>query len=182
MEEVLAHVHPGPIVPDVLSRQYEHRSGLIWNGDHETCYTDLQCRHFGRNLFQCYSTAPRRLAVVHGSIGGCTTNWGGLSLSTDLDVIQADPLAPLGAIWCILFDCSQLPTHTLFIWLPYYDRPLFPSNLWRAEVPLICYEIVEYHYPGHVMCQFARAQMVLDACDTLLDLHRIQLRGNNHTY
>ncbi|KAI5673664.1 hypothetical protein M9H77_14028 [Catharanthus roseus] len=151
MEEVLAHVHPGPIVPDVLSRQHEHRSDLIWNGDHETCYTDLQCRRFGRNLFQCYSTAPCRLveiiidrtghfsgykvkkesleawilraftgsetyddlilhargfiflligghmlpdfsgnfvhAVVHGSIGGCTTDWGGLSLSTDLGMI-----------------------------------------------------------------------------------------------
>ncbi|KAI5680873.1 hypothetical protein M9H77_02100 [Catharanthus roseus] len=32
------------------------------------------------------------------------------------------------------------------------------------------------------MCQFARAQMVPDACDTHLDLHRIQLRGNDHTY
>ncbi|KAI5663176.1 hypothetical protein M9H77_22499 [Catharanthus roseus] len=39
---------------------HEHRSGLIWSGDHETCFTDLQCRHFGRNLFQCYSTALHR--------------------------------------------------------------------------------------------------------------------------
>ncbi|KAI5659565.1 hypothetical protein M9H77_28358 [Catharanthus roseus] len=59
MEEVPAHVHPGPTVPDVLTRQHEHRSGLIWSGDRETCFIDLQCRHFGRNLFQCYSTAPR---------------------------------------------------------------------------------------------------------------------------
>ncbi|KAI5657675.1 hypothetical protein M9H77_26468 [Catharanthus roseus] len=35
MEEVPAHVHPGPIVPDVLSRQHEQRSGLIWSGDRE---------------------------------------------------------------------------------------------------------------------------------------------------
>ncbi|KAI5662561.1 hypothetical protein M9H77_21884 [Catharanthus roseus] len=48
MEEVPAHVHPGPIVPDVLSRQHEHRSGLIWSGDRETCYTDLQCRGITR--------------------------------------------------------------------------------------------------------------------------------------
>ncbi|KAI5667153.1 hypothetical protein M9H77_17006 [Catharanthus roseus] len=150
MEEVPAHVHPGLIVPDVLLRQHEHRSGLIWSGNHKTCYTDLQCRRFGRNIFQCSSTAPRRLveiidrtshfsgykvkkeplkawilrvftssetdddlilhargfiflligghmlpefsgnlvhAVVHGSIGGCTTDWGGLSLSTDLGVV-----------------------------------------------------------------------------------------------
>ncbi|KAI5678869.1 hypothetical protein M9H77_09819 [Catharanthus roseus] len=64
MEEVPAHVHPGPIVTDVLSRQHEHRSGLIWSGDRETCSTDLQCRCFGRNLFQCYSAAPRRLRLL----------------------------------------------------------------------------------------------------------------------
>ncbi|KAI5648258.1 hypothetical protein M9H77_34263 [Catharanthus roseus] len=28
MEEVPAHVHPGPIVTDVLSRQHEHRSDM----------------------------------------------------------------------------------------------------------------------------------------------------------
>ncbi|KAI5683065.1 hypothetical protein M9H77_04293 [Catharanthus roseus] len=52
MEEVPAYVHLGPITPNVFTRQYEHRSGLIWSRDHETCITDLQCRHFGRNLFQ----------------------------------------------------------------------------------------------------------------------------------
>ncbi|KAI5673744.1 hypothetical protein M9H77_14108 [Catharanthus roseus] len=95
MEEVSAHVYPGPIVPDVLSRQHKHRSSLIWSGDHETCFTDLQCRRFGRNLFQCYSTALCRL----------------------------------------------------FVWLPYLDRALVLSDLWQAEIPLICFEIVEYHYP-----------------------------------
>ncbi|KAI5657731.1 hypothetical protein M9H77_26524 [Catharanthus roseus] len=46
-----------------------------------------------------------------------------------------------------------------FIWLPYYDHPLVPYELWRAEVPLIYYEIVEYHYPERMMRQFALAQM-----------------------
>ncbi|KAI5673246.1 hypothetical protein M9H77_13610 [Catharanthus roseus] len=142
MEEVPAHVHPGAIVPDVLSRQHEHRSSLILSGDRETCYTDLQCRRFRRNLFQCYSTTPRRLplfwiqgeegtigsmdpesvtgsetdddlilrarrfiflligghmlpdfaenlvhAVVHGGFGRCTTDWGALSVSSDLGVV-----------------------------------------------------------------------------------------------
>ncbi|KAI5678788.1 hypothetical protein M9H77_09738 [Catharanthus roseus] len=32
------------------------------------------------------------------------------------------------------------------------------------------------------MRQFARAQHIPDACDTHLDLHRIQLKGNDHTY
>ncbi|KAI5667002.1 hypothetical protein M9H77_16855 [Catharanthus roseus] len=113
MEEVLAHVHPGPIVPDVLTRQHEHRSGLIWSGDHKMCFTDLQCRRFGRS--------------EEGTLG-----------SLDFES---------------------------FVWLPYHDRDLVPSDLWRVEVPLICYEIY-----------------IPDICDTRLDLHRIQLRGNDHTY
>ncbi|KAI5682937.1 hypothetical protein M9H77_04165 [Catharanthus roseus] len=126
MEEVSAHVHPGPIVPDVLTRKYEHRSGLIWSGDYETCFTNRQCKCFGRNLFQCYSTAPRRQLCMT-ALGG-TRQIGGVlvilqiwawpripvlqpQLMTD---VQADPLALLGAIWCTYFDCSQLSTHTLW--------------------------------------------------------------------
>ncbi|KAI5673938.1 hypothetical protein M9H77_14302 [Catharanthus roseus] len=41
---------------------------------------------------------------------------------------------------------------------------------------------MEYPYPGRVIRQFTRAQHIPDACDTRLDLHRIQLRGNDHTY
>ncbi|KAI5662652.1 hypothetical protein M9H77_21975 [Catharanthus roseus] len=36
MEEVPTHVHPGPINPDTLTSQHEHRFELIWSGDHET--------------------------------------------------------------------------------------------------------------------------------------------------
>ncbi|KAI5658359.1 hypothetical protein M9H77_27152 [Catharanthus roseus] len=52
MEEVPVYVYSGPINPDILTRQHEHRSGLIWRWDHEICTTDLQCRHFGCNMFQ----------------------------------------------------------------------------------------------------------------------------------
>ncbi|KAI5656678.1 hypothetical protein M9H77_25471 [Catharanthus roseus] len=55
-----------------------------------------------------------------------------------------------------------------FIWLPNLDRVLVPSDL----VPL------SRTYDAPV----AWAQMVPDACDTPLDLHQIQLRGNDHTY
>ncbi|KAI5677894.1 hypothetical protein M9H77_08844 [Catharanthus roseus] len=64
MEKVSAHVHPGPLVPNVLTRQHKHRSGVIWSEDHETCITDIQCRHFDRNLFQAYSTAHHRLIDI----------------------------------------------------------------------------------------------------------------------
>ncbi|KAI5653836.1 hypothetical protein M9H77_31023 [Catharanthus roseus] len=130
MEEVPTQVYPGPLVPDVLTRQHGHRSALIWSGDHETCFTNLQCRHFDRSLFQCYSTASCRLVVVHGSFRGCTTDIGALV------IVQ-------------------------FVWLPYHDRGLVPSDLWPAE---------------------SYSLYILDACDARLDLHRIQLKGNDHTY
>ncbi|KAI5672745.1 hypothetical protein M9H77_13109 [Catharanthus roseus] len=92
MEEVPVHVHPGPIVPDILTKHHEHKSGLIWSGDHET-------------------TAPRRLAVVHSSFRGARQIGGALVIvqvwawsripvlqpQLMMDV-QADPLALLGAI------------------------------------------------------------------------------------
>ncbi|KAI5677202.1 hypothetical protein M9H77_08152 [Catharanthus roseus] len=103
MEEVPAHVHSGPINPYVLTRQHEHRSRLIWSGDHETH------RH-----------------------------------------VELDPCDPLGAMWYTLFDLSQdlsnfMPSDQ-FVWLPYPKHGLVPSDLWWAEVPLICYEIMEYHH------------------------------------
>ncbi|KAI5650733.1 hypothetical protein M9H77_36738 [Catharanthus roseus] len=56
MEEVSAHVHSGPIVPDALTRQHEHRSGLIWSGDQKTCITDLQCKQIARGAYGPYFT------------------------------------------------------------------------------------------------------------------------------
>ncbi|KAI5675972.1 hypothetical protein M9H77_06922 [Catharanthus roseus] len=158
MEEVPAHVHPGSIVTDVLSRQHEHRSGLIWSGDWETCYTDLQCRRFGRNLFQCYSAAPCRLVEIidrTGHFSGYKVKKEPLEAwilraftgsETDDDLIlhmlldfsgnlvhphlmteiMADPLAPLGTIWCTTFDCSQLPMHTLVTYIDQLD--FMPSD------------------------------------------------------
>ncbi|KAI5668593.1 hypothetical protein M9H77_18446 [Catharanthus roseus] len=133
MEEVPAHVHLGPIVPDVLSRQHEHISGLIWSGDHETYLIE---RLLGVQLSLSHFSGYK--AVVHGGFGRCTTDWRGVSVSSDLGVvaytciaasadaeIQADPLAPLGAIWCTLFDCSHLPTHTL---VTYRDQLDFMSS------------------------------------------------------
>ncbi|KAI5650835.1 hypothetical protein M9H77_36840 [Catharanthus roseus] len=40
--------------------------------------------------------------------------------------VQADALAPLGAIWCTSFDCNQLPTHTLVTYRDQLD--FMPSN------------------------------------------------------
>ncbi|KAI5648873.1 hypothetical protein M9H77_34878 [Catharanthus roseus] len=64
MEEVPLHVHLDPIVYDVLTREHDHRFGLIWSGDRAMAIIDIQCRRFGRNLFQAYSGAPCRLIDI----------------------------------------------------------------------------------------------------------------------
>ncbi|KAI5678467.1 hypothetical protein M9H77_09417 [Catharanthus roseus] len=50
------------------------------------------------------------------------------------------------------------------------------------KIPLICYEIMEYNFSRCVMRQFARDHLTSASCDTRLDLHKIQLRENEHTY
>ncbi|KAI5677007.1 hypothetical protein M9H77_07957 [Catharanthus roseus] len=160
MEEVLAHVHPGPIVHDVLTRQHEHRSGLIWSVDHETCFTDLQCRRFSRNLFQCYSTAPRRLlrtwffyiAVVHGSFRGCTTNRGSLNHSTGLGVVVYPCIAastddgcsgrPFCSTWCYMLRGND---HTY--WGTQHASHVEVWHQWRLHVtngPALAVEVLSY--------------------------------------
>ncbi|KAI5653017.1 hypothetical protein M9H77_30204 [Catharanthus roseus] len=80
MEEVPAYVHPGPIVPDVLTRQHEHRYELIWSGDHETCnnhsigcarvlgFTDrgvTYYRHYQNTMTQIANIPEHGMAITH---------------------------------------------------------------------------------------------------------------------
>ncbi|KAI5676151.1 hypothetical protein M9H77_07101 [Catharanthus roseus] len=108
MEEVPAHVYPGPIIPDVLTRQHKHRY-KVKNEPLEAWIL----REFTRS-------------------------------ENDDDLI----LHSCGFI-LLLLGGYMFPdlSGSLFVWLSYHDRGLVLSDLWRAEVPLICYEIVEYHHP-----------------------------------
>ncbi|KAI5655233.1 hypothetical protein M9H77_32420 [Catharanthus roseus] len=214
MEEVPAHVHPGPIVTDVLSKQHEHKSGLIWSGDRETCYTDLQCRRFGRNLFQCYSTAPRRLVEIIDRIGlGGVFRLLGVRLSLSHFFGYKVKKEPLEAWILRAFTGSEtdddliLRTHGfIFLLIGGHMVSDFSGNLVHAAVHggfgrckrslsvSSDLGVVAYTYiavsaddgdSGQPSCSswrnmFARVQMVPDAVDTRLDLHRIQLRGNDN--
>ena len=51
------------------------------------------------------------------------------------------------------------------------------QHIWRAEVPLIYFCIVEGHHPERVFCQFGMKQPVPLVVDTSTDLHRISLQG-----
>ncbi|KAI5663675.1 hypothetical protein M9H77_22998 [Catharanthus roseus] len=105
MEEVPAHVYPGPIVPNVLTRQHEHRSGHFsgykakkepleawilraFTGSETDDDLILRVRGFiflllGSHMLPDFSGNLVHV-VVHGSFGGYTTDRGSLSHSTYL--------------------------------------------------------------------------------------------------
>ncbi|KAI5657628.1 hypothetical protein M9H77_26421 [Catharanthus roseus] len=211
-------MHPGPVVTDVLSRQHEHRSDLIWSRDRETCYTDLPCRRFGRNLFQCYSAAPRRLVEIIDRTGlGGVFRLIGLRLSLNHFSGYKVKKEPLEAWILRTFTGSETDDDLIlracgFIFLLIGGHMLrdfsgnlvhaavhggfgkcttnrrglgFSSDLGMAAYTYIAALANDGDY-GRPPCSswrnmFGRAQMVPDAVDTRLDLHRIQLRGNDNT-
>ncbi|KAL7174263.1 hypothetical protein ACSBR2_033507 [Camellia fascicularis] len=50
-----------------------------------------------------------------------------------------------------------------------------------ARVPLICFDIVEWHLPDRVLRQYGRVQSVPDRCDTEWRLHATDRRGRAGT-
>ncbi|KAI5659564.1 hypothetical protein M9H77_28357 [Catharanthus roseus] len=64
----------------------------------------------------------RRVSLIF-SVGVSVAIYSSVILMTD---VQVDLLAPLGAIWCTFFDCSQLPTHTLVTYRDQLD--FMPSD------------------------------------------------------
>ena len=46
-----------------------------------------------------------------------------------------------------------------------------------AEVPLICFDVVEWHLPSCVLRQFGRRQVIPAAPNTGVGLHSIDRRG-----
>ncbi|KAI5653146.1 hypothetical protein M9H77_30335 [Catharanthus roseus] len=127
MEEVSAHVHPGPLVPDVLTRNHENRC---------LCGIALcSARQIRGALMLLRTWAWSRILIFDPPL-----DWH----------VELDPRALLGAMWCASFVLSQLPTHVLL----YRDQLDFMTS--DHPIPAVC--------------------------DTRLDLHPLQLKGNDHTY
>ena len=61
--------------------------------------------------------------------------------------------------------------------LPQYC--LAGSDIWLARVPLICFPIIEYHYPDRVLRQFGGFQMQPQPTINTAALHDIDLRGRH---
>ncbi|XP_030958450.1 serine/threonine-protein phosphatase 7 long form homolog [Quercus lobata] len=51
------------------------------------------------------------------------------------------------------------------------------SNVWRLTIPLICFWLVEFHLPYHVLRQFGLKQEQPRDVNTNCDLHKIDARG-----
>uniref|UniRef100_A0A2N9GJ88 Aminotransferase-like plant mobile domain-containing protein n=1 Tax=Fagus sylvatica TaxID=28930 RepID=A0A2N9GJ88_FAGSY len=71
------------------------------------------------------------------------------------------------------------------VWQPYSDEVIanqpkyctVGKEIWRTVAPLICFHIVEKHYPDRVMRQFGMQQYIPSDVNTDEKLHSIDLRG-----
>lgn len=77
----------------------------------------------------------------------------------------------------VLLFCSSFKTALLRQNLTRNPILCKESDLWYAMVPLINFEVVEWHYPSWVMRQFEPHQYVPQSCNTCVALHDIDLHG-----
>lgn len=113
---------------------------------------------------------------------------------------DGDLRGPRGFRWIGSHSHRHVTTHVLrtfrdqldqqqpgqFRWMPYDEDEAWaelPSyctagaGVWMAEVPLICFEIVEWHLPQRVMRQFGMRQDIPRYRDTEVGLHGISRSG-----
>ncbi|KAK7300799.1 hypothetical protein RJT34_11650 [Clitoria ternatea] len=98
--------------------------------------------------------------------------------------LMGDSNKPLGE--SMDFYRSRLDSlYNEFVWEPYpkYVLATLPEiclrghESWRAVVPLICFQIVEWHQPDRAMRQFGMEQHIPSAPSQPENIHGITLRG-----
>ncbi|KAI8021904.1 hypothetical protein LOK49_LG03G02975, partial [Camellia lanceoleosa] len=85
------------------------------------------------------------------------------------------PIEPRGSRWRFIWQ----PYVGVLGTLPEYCR--LGQEIWMARVPLICFDVVEWHLPHRVLRQFGRVQSVPDRFDTEWQLHVTDRRGRAGT-
>ncbi|KAL7174837.1 hypothetical protein ACSBR1_017827 [Camellia fascicularis] len=105
------------------------------------------------------------------------------------------PPGPRACRWRVLFSHEVISTNVSVIFRDQFDRMMegefiwepygteddimtsFPSyctvgkDIWMARVPLICFNIIDWHLPDRVLRQFGRVQSVLDRFNAHLAMH-----------
>ncbi|KAK9755336.1 hypothetical protein RND81_01G018600 [Saponaria officinalis] len=70
-------------------------------------------------------------------------------------------------------------TDAMVTWQPYTTDDM---DEWIVIAPLICFEMVEWHFPHKVVRQFGWHPTVPPLCNTCTDLHSIDRRGSKNNY
>ncbi|XP_048501618.2 serine/threonine-protein phosphatase 7 long form homolog [Beta vulgaris subsp. vulgaris] len=87
-------------------------------------------------------------------------------------------------------DALDHQTDEQMTWQPYTDArlALLPAicradrHVWRTMAPLICFDIVEFHFPGRVMRQFGFEQRFPHLLIRAQPFHAIDRRSKNKNY
>ncbi|KAK9290252.1 hypothetical protein L1049_008419 [Liquidambar formosana] len=120
-----------------------------------------------------------------------------------IDPQESLPPGPHGCRWGVEHSLKNTPNHMVvafrdqldqlradeFIWQPYSDDLIgrLPEycrqgmELWRTRSPLICFDVVEWHFPDRVLHQFGFRQSIPEHCHTDERLHKVDRRGKPET-
>ncbi|KAH1213135.1 Serine/threonine-protein phosphatase 7 long form [Glycine max] len=85
------------------------------------------------------------------------------------------------------FPSRKYTTGAQFVWEPYPSTviSLLPpvclvgSLAWYAVVPLICFQVIEWHQPDKVLRQFGMQQPIPESPSQPLNIHGITLKGKH---
>ncbi|KAL5183962.1 Serine/threonine-protein phosphatase 7 long form [Glycine soja] len=64
-------------------------------------------------------------------------------------------------------------------WKPTYRQCEIGSLTWYAVVPLICFQVIEWHQPDRVLRQFGMQQPIPESPSQPLNIHGITLKGKH---
>ncbi|KAK9269286.1 hypothetical protein L1049_001056 [Liquidambar formosana] len=120
-----------------------------------------------------------------------------------IDAQNSLPPRPHGCRWGVEHRLKNTPNHMVvafrdqldqlradeFIWQPYSDDLIgrLPEyyrqgmELWRTRSPLICFDVLEWHFPDRVLRQFGFRQSIPEHCHTDERLHKVDRRGKPET-
>ncbi|XP_052203665.1 serine/threonine-protein phosphatase 7 long form homolog [Diospyros lotus] len=197
----------GPLLPDRLAssvqlvylpllRDLDHCGRLSWGGAVLACLYRALCHASHRRATKI--TGP--LLLLH------LWSWERLYVGRPIKIERLPmdrEVDPWGCRWKGKLSHHQNPgpcslrfyrdkldnlTNYQVIWQPYTLDIIFfklpdicveGQGVWRSEVPLICFDIIEWHFPSRVMRQFGMVQCIPEDVNTNIMLHQQNKQGRH---